>query len=104
MNNLITTNNGNYVLDNFTSNRLAYLENQIKELKAIQDAIKESIQKEMEEKGIIKIENDELSINYIAESYRETFDSKSLKKDNEDLYNSYIKISPVKASVRIKIK
>lgn len=104
MNELITTSNGNYVLDNFTSNQLVNLEAQLKELKTIEDDIKARIQKEMEDKGIIKLENEELSISYIAETYRETFDSKKLKADDEDLYNSYIKISPVKASVRVKAK
>ena len=58
----------------------------------------------MEEKNIIKLETNELIITYVAETYRESFDSKTLKAEDEELYNKYVQISPVKSSVRIKVK
>ena len=58
----------------------------------------------MEEKGIIKIETDDLIINYIAPTDRETLDSKSLRQDHPQLYDAYIKMTPVKSSIRIKVK
>ena len=47
------------------SNQLAYIENQIAELTALRDELRNRIKEEMEAKGIIKLENDELLINYI---------------------------------------
>ena len=58
----------------------------------------------MEKRNIIKLETDDLSINYIASTDRETFDSKTFRAEHEDLYNEYIKMTPVKSSIRIKVK
>lgn len=86
------------------SDKIAEFEKKIKKLKEQEDLLKQSILEEMEAKGIVKIENDDLLINYIAPTDRETFDSKKLREDNPDLYDEYIKISKVKASIRIKVK
>ena len=67
-------------------------------------ALKQAILEEMEAKNILKIENDDLVLNYIAPTDRETFDSKSFKEDHQDMYDEYIKMTPVKSSVRIKLK
>ena len=66
--------------------------------------LKKAILEEMEAKNILKLETEELAITYIAASYRETFDSKSLRKDQPDIYDEYVKISPVKSSVRVKVR
>ena len=58
----------------------------------------------MESKGIIKVETEEITISYIAPTDRETFDSKRFKADHADLFDEYVKMSPVKSSVRIKVK
>lgn len=86
------------------SDKIAEFEKKIKKLKEQEDLLKQSILEEMEAKGIVKIENDDLLINYIAPTDRETFDSKKLREDNPDLYDEYIKITKVKASIRIKVK
>lgn len=86
------------------SDKIADFEKKIKKLKEQEDLLKQSILEEMEAKGIVKIENDDLLISYIAPTDRETFDSKKLREDNPDLYDEYIKISKVKASIRIKVK
>lgn len=86
------------------SDKIAEFEKKIKKLKEQEDLLKQSILEEMEAKGIVKIENDDLLINYIAPTDRETFDSKKLREDNPDLYDEYVKISKVKASIRIKVK
>lgn len=92
------------VLSEDTTKAIITLENKIKELKDTEDVLRQQILKEMEEKNIIKVDNGDLAITYVAETYKETFDSKTFKKDNESLYNQYVKISPVKASIRIKVK
>lgn len=85
-------------------NQIVEFEKQAKAVKEAQDKLKEAILKEMEEKGIIKLDSDELTITYVAPTYSEKFDSKALKADNEELYNKYIKLSKVKSSVRIRVK
>ena len=100
----LVNNGNNLVLKEDISKQIAYLETIAKQVKEAQEEIKTGILKEMEEKNIIKLETNELIITYVAETYRESFDSKTLKTENEELYNKYVKISPVKSSVRIKVK
>ena len=66
--------------------------------------MEDQIKLAMEQYGLVKIETPSFLINYIAQTDRETFDSKKFKADNPDLYDEYIRITPVKASVRIKLK
>lgn len=58
----------------------------------------------MEQNGVVKIDTDEVLINYIPSTIRETFDSKAFEDDFPDLYDHYVKMSKVKPSVRIKVK
>ena len=93
-----------YVLDKQSVEEIKEVEKLAKAVKQRQDNIKAELLKAMEQNGIIKFENEDLLINYIAPSTRETFDAKKLKEDNQDLYDLYVKLSDVKASVRIKLK
>lgn len=95
---------GNAILNISTSKQLYEFEKAMKELKEQEDEIKAAILKEMEEKNIRKIESDTLLINYIAPSDRETFDSKKFREEHSDLYDEFVKFTPVKSSVRIKLK
>ena len=104
MDNLIVIEQNTALLNPEVSSKLAEFERMAKEIKAKEDELKQRILAEMESNGILKIETDELIINYIAPSSRETFDSKALRKDNPDLYDEYVKISAVSASVRMKLK
>ena len=92
------------LLDAGTSKQIAEFEKQIKAIKEKEEQLKELILKEMEEKNIVKIDTDELTITYIASTDRETFDSKEFRKDNQDLYDQYVKFTTVKPSIRIKVK
>lgn len=96
--------NINGVLSLEVQTKIVEFERQAKAIKEAQDKLKEAILKEMEEKQIIKLESDDLLITYVGTTYRESLDSKQLKADDEALYNKYIKISPVKSSIRIKVK
>jgi len=87
-----------------TSIKIAEFERAIAKLKTEEETLKEKILFEMEENNILKLDTDDLTITYIAPTYRETFDSKKLKADDENTYNKYIKISDVKSSIRIKLK
>lgn len=92
------------ILDGTTAKHIAEFEKMAKEIKAKEDELKKAILTEMESKGIIKLETDELTISYVAATDRETFDSKKLRADNPDLYDEYIRMSTVKPSIRIKLK
>ena len=100
---LIKVENG-YVLDKGTMDEIKEIEKLSKALKERQDKVRAELQKAMEDNNIIKFESDEIVVNYIAPTTRESFDSKQLKADNPDLYDLYVKFSPVKASINIKVK
>ena len=105
MDSLITIRDGIAVLDAETASRIAEFERTIKSIKEQEDALKEAIRAEMEARGILKVEDktNGMTITYIAPTTRETFDSKKFKADKPDLYDEYVKLSPVKSSIRIKL-
>ena len=105
MNELIRIVNGNSLLDGEVSNMIAEFEKQMKFIKDQEDKLKEAIKAEMEARGILKVEaKNGMTITYVAPTERETFDSKKFKADKPDLYDEYVKFTPVKSSVRIKIE
>lgn len=101
---LIKVENEIAMLDSEVSSKIAEFEKQLKAIKEQEDILKQSILNEMESKGLIKVETDSLVITYIESSDRETFDSKSFKADHQDLYDEYVKMTPVKSSIRLKVK
>ena len=103
MTQLIKIENGTSLLDIEVSNKIAEFERQMKHIKEQEDALKEAIKAEMEAKGILKVEADGIAISYVAPTEREMFDSKKFKADQPDLYDEYVKFTPVKSSIRIKI-
>lgn len=84
--------------------KIVEFERMAKQIKEAEDSLKAAILKEMEEKNILSIDSPELKISYVAATTRETFDSKAFREDFADLYDEYVKIAPVKASIRIKVK
>ena len=104
MDNLIKIEQNTALLNPEVSIKLAEFERMAEEIKAKQKELKEKLLAEMEKHGILKIETDELLINYVAPYSKETFDSKALRKDNPDLYDQYVKIGTVSGSVRMKLK
>lgn len=100
---LIVLENNEAVLNASASALLAEFERQVKAIKAKEEELKQKILEEMESKGIVSIKSPELTISYVAPTTRETFDSKSFRKDHPDLYDEYVNISMVKASVRMKV-
>ena len=101
---LINIENNVALLNADISKQIAEFEKTIKEIKEKEDSLKQAILNEMESKGIVKIDTDDLTINYIASADRETFDSKTFREDHADLYDEYIKFTLVKSSIRIKLK
>ena len=84
---------------------IAEMEKKIKTFTAQRDELKEKILGLMTENNCDKIEIDgKVLITRVAATTRETFDSKSLKADNPELYAKYVKNSPVKESLKITIR
>lgn len=101
---LIKVENGTAVLDGDVSKKIADFEKQIKAIKKQEDDLKAQILEAMKDNGIIKIDNDNIMINYVAGHDQERFDTKTFKEENKMIYDAYVKIVHVKDSVRIKVK
>ena len=84
--------------------RLANFERMVKEIKEQEEALKAAILKEMEERGIAKLDTDELTINYIAPTDAEYFDKAKFKKDYPDLHDEYITMKRRAGYVKITLK
>lgn len=92
------------ILDGATARKIAEFEKITKIIKTKEEELKKAILAEMENKGLVKLETDELIINYIAETSRETLNTKQLREELPDIYDAYIDIKSVKPSIRIKLK
>lgn len=103
-NEIIIKENDKYQISENVSKQIAQFEKEIKIAKAKEEKLKQMILNEMEAKGILAIENDDLKITYVAETYRTSFDTVKFKKEHEDLYQEYSKDSIISSSIRIKVK
>ena len=101
---LITLKDNLAILDVETAGKIADFEKMAKEIKAKEDELKKAILEEMQDKGLIKLETDELVISFVSGTTMETLNTKSLKEELPDIYDTYVDIKPVKPSIRIKLK
>jgi hypothetical protein len=101
---LISIVNNMALLEPQTASAIAEYERTMKVLKDKEDTLKKAILAEMEAKNIVKIDTPDMTISYIAPTDRETFDSKAFRKEHADMYDDYVKFTPVKSSIRIKVK
>lgn len=104
MNNLIVKEMEEFKLRQTIADELTLIDKEEKELKEKKEKIREILLKEMEDKNILKLENDNISITYKAPTERETFRTAKFKKDLPDLYDTYVEFTPVKSLLLIKIK
>jgi len=104
VNEIIVKEDGKYAISENVSKQIAEFEREIKAAKAKEEKLKDMILKEMEDKKILAIENDDLKITYVSETYRTTFDSSKFKEEHLDLYQDYLKDTYVKSSIRITTK
>ena len=104
MSELIIRQGDEYALTPQTNNQLVLLETQIVDLTKKRDEMRKLIMQAMQEEGIYKMENEDISITYIAETERETFDSKRFHEEHANLYHLYTKTSKVAPSIRVKVK
>lgn len=106
MTELIKRENGTITLAQDVSIKIVEFERQLEAIKKQEEELKKTILSAMEENGIIKLEDEinGLSITYVAGYDKESFDSKKLRAENPEVYDNYIKFTPVKSSIRIKVK
>ena len=104
MNDLIVKKEDNYQLTDTIISELRLIDEEEKKVKEKKEKIREILLKEMEDKNILKLENENISITYKAPTERETFRTEKFKKDLPDLYDTYVEFTPVKSSLLIKIK
>lgn len=104
MNNIIERKDSDVALSEEVCEKIVSLEKQAKEIKKQQDSMKAEILDAMQKYGVLKLDNEFLKILFIPEHDAERFDSKAFKEDNPDIYDSYVKISTVKPSIRITVK
>lgn len=104
MSELIKVNDGIAVLRADIASQIAEFERMVKSIEEQEKALKSQICAEMEEKGILWIDTDELRISYVAPSDRERFDTKTFKEENPLIYDEYVTMTHVRSSVRIKPK
>jgi len=84
--------------------KLYALELRYQKLSQRREELKEKLLELFEANDIKKFENDDLTITYVAATTQERFDSGKFKKDYPTIYKEYMKVIPVKASIRIKLK
>lgn len=101
---IVKSESGGMELSSSALDTLMKYEETLAALKTDYDELKKKLLLEMEKKNVIKVETGDIRINYIAETYREKFNSKAFRSEYPDLYDSYVDFVPVKASVRIALK
>jgi regulator of replication initiation timing len=104
MTDMIAMKDGTLILTKEFADKFVEFERQAAILKKQEDELKQAILEEMERRQLLKIENDDLAITYVAASNRESFDSKRFRADFPTVYDDYVRISKVSPSVRIKLK
>ena len=104
MNEVIILNDGVPCLASEISTQIAEFERSIKAMEKQRDDLKKAIQEAMENAGVLKIDNDEVTINYIAPCDAEYFDKAKFKKEHPDIHDQYISMKPRNAYIKISAK
>ena len=97
--------NTNYLA---TMQRIADLENTIKELEDTKEKVRAELLQAMEFYGLRSIDNDILTMTVVAPSVSTTIDTKAIRISDpdtyEDLLDKYPKVTERRQSLRIKVK
>jgi len=81
----------------------AALQKKLGTLREQDTALRAAIKEAMEDNNIKKFESDSLVITYVAPTVRKGLDTARLKAEAPDVYDEYLKESPVSSSIRIKV-
>lgn len=104
MNELVQVSVSSLELTQEAIKKIKEVEVRIKELETIQEEYKAKLLEIMEENDILKFDNETITITRKEPTTRESLDSKLLKAELPDVYDSYARISDVKGSITIKVK
>lgn len=66
--------------------------------------MRQAILEAMEANNVKKFDGDLITITYVEPSVRTTFDSKRFQEERPKTYAKYTRQTPVKASIRLKVK
>ncbi len=99
---LVKVENGALVLSEVVEEKLRAFQVEKVRMDMLEKQIKEAMLKAMEDNGIKSYESDNVRITYKAPTTRSSVDTKALKE--QGLYDSFVKTSPVKASVVVTWK
>jgi hypothetical protein len=99
---LVKVENGQIVIAQEVEDRLKAFQIEKARMDMLEKQIKEAMLKAMEDNGIKSYESDNVRITYKAPTTRSSVDTKALKE--QGLYDSFVKTSPVKASVVVTWK
>lgn len=99
---LVTVKNNQIAVAQEVINELKAFEIEKAKIEIKEKELKKALLSAMEEHNIKRFENDDIRITYVAETIRKSVDSDKLKE--QGLYDSFVKESKVKASVRLEIK
>ena len=85
-------------------NAIKNLQEEVSNINKQKADMKEQLKIAMEESGVKKFENDVVAITYVTPTTIKGVDTTKFKTEFADVYEQCIKISNVKASIRIKVK
>ena len=91
-----------YITENEQS--LIFLSRRISELTEEYNAIKADVLQQMIAHNDKSFDTGNILITVVAQSARETFDSKKFKAEHADLYNNYIKTNTTKESLKLTLR
>lgn len=80
------------------------IEDSKKQAEARAQELRAAIMTAMKNNGVSVFENERMRIAYVAPSVRSSVDTARLKKDMPDVYQSYLRESQIKESLRITLK
>ena len=86
------------------SGQIAELEKAFKDLEKKEKELKAQLKEILEQNEISKIDNDVLTISVVPATTTESLDSKALKEELPDIYNTYCQIKPRAGYVKITVK
>ena len=101
---LVMNENDELIVNPSIREEIVRIENAKKELDRQYKEYKEALLEAMEQNGIKKFESDEIVITYVEPTERFGIDTKKLWKDYKKVALECETLTPVKASIRIKVR
>lgn len=98
----LMTNNNSLSLE--AEKKIISLKQAYKNIKEQEEAFNQALVDEMKKRGIISYKDENITISFIPDGTKNSFDAKAFKSKHPDIYERYVKKSPVKEYARITLK